>query len=94
MLLNDAVLSLGCMVEDNQFKFDWHPGHQATLISPDGKTTRCPAQHNVPFIFPSSENLAELENEVEQEEVENVPPPPVPEVQREPQRAENKKSLG
>jgi hypothetical protein len=96
MLLNDtiAVLSLGRLVEDNQFKFDWHPGGQATLISPDGKSTRCPAQHNVPFIFPSSENLAELENEAEQEEIENVPPPPVPEVQREPKRAENKKSLG
>jgi arginine utilization protein RocB len=36
-----------------------------------------------PFIFPSSEILAELENDVENEESEkNVPPPPVPEVQR------------
>ena len=96
MLLKDtiAVLSLGRLVEDNQYTFDWHPGGQATLISPDGKSTRCPAQHNVPFIFPSSENLAELENEAEREEIENVPPPPAPEVQRDHKKADNKKSLG
>jgi hypothetical protein len=96
MLLNDtiAVLSLGRLLEDNQFKFDRHPGLEATLTSPDGKATRCPSQHNVPFILPSSEILAELENDFGHEEIENVPPPPVPEVQRDLKDANKIKSLG
>ena len=80
MILNNtiAVLSLGRLVDGHDFVFSWRPGQNCTLTSPEGKVTECPAQHNVPFIFPPSEILAEAEPEATKTEAKEVSPPPVP----------------
>ena len=96
MILNNtiAVLSLGRLVDDEKFECTWRPGKPCTLTSPEGKVTECPAHHNVPFLFPSSEILAEAEPEATKNDAKEVPPPPVPEVPRPPKGKDSVKSLG
>jgi hypothetical protein len=83
-----SVLSLGRIVDDNNFDFAWRHKKVCTLKNNvTNKVVECPASHHVPWIFPCKgtavpaedlqENTPPVEN-VAPPAKDEVPPPPKP----------------
>jgi len=90
MILSDtvSVLSLGRIIDDNDFDFEWRHKKISTLTNNvTKKVVECPASHHVPWIFPCKgtavpaedlkENTPPVETVVPPAKDE-VPPPPKP----------------